>query len=541
MGALTLEPPASKYERTACRRRRLLARLAAIVLLHAPVAAQPSAPYAAAVALPAQAEIALVLDGASRVRTSPAGATLSSALADAGLLAESNRAWDDLARVLGLRREEALDALLGRRVVLVMTGLTADSPTGWASAAQVSPEIERRLRAGLGAAPRQVVAGQPILSVEQGRYELASAVFRDAGASPLLRDDGRAGPVALVLLAPAGNSALFDAMLPLVQGKAVETPFGTSLNPAASLRESDGLLIARLSAAESAKDRYAAVALHAHPNAWSANTIAWPARLWLSGVETERVSPWSRRAFDTVSKDSLASVVGIFGAAGPPAELIALAGTAAHLAWPDGLDALPAGRAMLTVHGPEPDSRDPFGLSVSIAIQVRDVEASAKTCDRAVARSLAVAGRDGAAADLGGFMPGAVRTAEVSIAPGRTTTIAWAFERDTEPRSADSPKSGWWVMALGPTSHAPSCATSLVRNTAASLTEREDKHESRRRISLGVVRPARAVSFVTRGDDIPSGPISLLRAIDMAEWDAWIEGETIRVESSVRFSPLQAR
>lgn len=543
MGFLNREQPRTTHTRAAGRLLRVVARLAAVLLLllHAPASAQPGTPYAAAVALPSQAEVALILDGASRIRTSPAGKTLSAALADSGLLAESNRAWDDLARVLGLHREDALDALLGRRVVLVMTGLRPDSVSGWAIASQVSPETERRLRAGLGASPRQVVAGQPILSVEQGRYELASAVFRDASASPLLREDERAGPVAIVLLAPSGSSSLFDAMLPLVQGKVALTPFGQSINPAAAHRPCDGLLIARLPAAKGRGDRYAAVALHAHPNAWSADTIAWPARLWLPGVELERVGMWSRRAFDVISKDALVTVVGTLGSEGPPRELIALTGTAAGMAWPDGLDTPPAGRAMLSVHCSDPDSGDPLGLSISVAVQVRDIEASAKACDRAVARSLTVAGRDGFAPDFDGFLPGAIRTAEVSIAPGRTTTVAWAFERDAVPCHPDMPRSGWWVMTLGPTGDAPPRCTAVVRKIASAITVREDTAGARRRLSLGVVRPAQAVAFVTRRDDLPSGPFSLLRAIDMAEWDAWIEGDTIRAESVIHFTPAQTR
>jgi len=541
MGLPECEHPDTTHDRAIARLLRNVALLAAVFLLQASAPAQPSTPYAAAVGLPSQAEVVLVLDGASRIRTSPAGTTLSTALADAGLLAESNRAWDDLARVLGMRREDALDALLGRRVVLVMTGLSADSISGWAIASQVSPETERRLRAGLGAAPRQVVGGQPILSVERGRYELASAVFRDAGASPLLREDERAGPVAIVLLAPSGSSSLFDAMLPLVLGRSAETPFGHALRPAAAHKASDGLLIARLPAANASGDRYAAIALHAHPNAWSADTIAWPAKSWLPGVEMEQVGSCSRRAFDAVAKDSLVSVIGTLGSDGPPRELIALAGTAANLAWPDGLDILPAGRALLSVHRSAPGSGDPFGLSVSVAVQVRDVEASAKTCDRAVARSLSVAGGDGVAADFGGFLPGAVRTAEVSIAPGRTTTIAWAFERDAQPLRTDAPRSGWWVMALGPSGDTAACSTAIVRSTATAVTARDDKPEARRRISLGVVRPAQIVAFVARGDDARSGPLSLLRAIDSAEWDAWIEGDTIRVQSEVRFAPALGR
>lgn len=523
--------------------RRLIGAFAWLVgvnLLPAPLMAQPRSPHAAAAALPAQAEVALVLDGASRIRTSLAGESIRGALADSGLLEESDRAWEGLARVLGLRRDDAFDALLGRRVILVMTGIRPGIASQWAVVSQVSPEIERRLRAGLGAAPRQVVGGQPILSVENGRYELASAVFKDAGASPLLKEGGPAEPVALMLLAPAGHNALFDAMLPLIQGRAAGEPFGATLQPASAHGAADGLVIARLLSADGRSDRYAAVALHAGADTWKADTIAWPANLWLPGIGAGPVAGLSRPVFDALSRDALVSVVGTLGTDGPPRELITLAGTAAHLAWPDGLDALPAGSAILTVHSGEGDSGDPFGLAVSVAVQVRDVEASAKTCDRAVARSLSAAGRDGAA-DFGGFLPGAIRTAEVGVGPGRTSTIAWTFQPDAQPRIPDAPRSGWWVMALGPTGKAPSCSISIVRRTTTALTAPDGKADPRRRISLGIVRPARAVEFVLRGADIPSGPFALVRAIDSAEWDAWIEGDTIRAESTVRFSPVQSR
>lgn len=129
----------------------------------------------------------------------------------------------------------------------------------------------------------------------------------------------------------------------------------------------------------------------------------------------------------------------------------------------------------------------------------------------------------------------------MSIAPGRTTTIAWAFERDAQPLRTDAPRSGWWVMALGPSGDTAACSTAIVRSTATAVTARDDKPEARRRISLGVVRPAQIVAFVARGDDARSGPLSLLRAIDSAEWDAWIEGDTIRVQSEVRFAPALGR
>ena len=113
---------------------------------------------------------------------------------------------------LDLPADEALEKLLGRRVLIAWRwaevdggrrggGRRAQAEPDWVVLSLVSRDAERRIRAKLRPAPREVHAGQAILALEDGRFLLTTRVLeRDGGA--------------IVMLAPAAHVALFKDMLP---------------------------------------------------------------------------------------------------------------------------------------------------------------------------------------------------------------------------------------------------------------------------------------------------------------------------------------
>jgi hypothetical protein len=100
-------------------------------------------------------------------------------------------AWDRLAKELGWTGAEAFDALLGTRVVFAAKTVTeeeraADQAAGpgpslgaWVLMSQVTDATAQRLTQRLKPMPRELVAGTPVLSVENGRFLLGLA-RRDA-------------------------------------------------------------------------------------------------------------------------------------------------------------------------------------------------------------------------------------------------------------------------------------------------------------------------------------------------------------------------
>ncbi len=129
--------------------------------------------------LPGAAELAVVLDDASAIRTTGLGDSALALLDPDGLLGPIRKAWPELAAQLGYTSDEAFDALLGTRVVLITAGNTrpgggqspaADGGGTWALLSRVTPDAERRLMTRLDAAPRGLFEGHQILALPGGKF-----------------------------------------------------------------------------------------------------------------------------------------------------------------------------------------------------------------------------------------------------------------------------------------------------------------------------------------------------------------------------------
>jgi hypothetical protein len=145
--------------------------------------------------VPGDADLCLAISHARALRQTAPGRFVEDVI-------EAFSEGDDgtLQRVLasfGLDPETSFDSLFGREVILVLrTG--DDGRRAWAVRSEVSIKTLRALRRALSPSPRDVVGGQPIFAVENGRFSLAI---------------DRTNFGATITLAPASNDTLLRAML----------------------------------------------------------------------------------------------------------------------------------------------------------------------------------------------------------------------------------------------------------------------------------------------------------------------------------------
>ncbi len=214
----------------------ILCVLAAALLALAPRIASAGAPIIEAGArVPANVDALVVLDRACVARQTPAGreiVRIVDALVNRGSV---DGAWTELAAHLGRTREQAFDELLGRRVA-VMTRRGPGGEPAWAVMTVVPLETERRLRERLDVAPRKIVAGHAVMSVEHGQFELTSE---------------RTDKWATLLLAPASSPALFDEIVPtLASGPAAPLSADPRFASLASLGDGELLVFVNQDRAE---------------------------------------------------------------------------------------------------------------------------------------------------------------------------------------------------------------------------------------------------------------------------------------------------
>jgi hypothetical protein len=181
-------------------------------------------PGAAAALAPASADVVIVIDRAADIAAAPRGRAALRVLQEFGLFADSAIAWNELAAALGMNPDEALRAVAGERVMLIIRAETAESPSAWALITHVAPQTERLIRERLKPVPKHIAHGQPVLMLENGRFLLATRADRAS------RDRG--GQAAL-LIASSHASDLFEACLPILSGKPAANPL--SADPLASL------------------------------------------------------------------------------------------------------------------------------------------------------------------------------------------------------------------------------------------------------------------------------------------------------------------
>jgi len=466
--------------------------------------------YSAAQLVPDSVTFLMVVEDAAGLRASglgPSAEALAQTLSD---FVQTSEAWGRLAAQLDLSNEAAFDALLGRRAMLA-SRTRADGAAEWALISRISRPTEDRLRLRLRPAPRAVVAGLPVLSVENGRFEMAIS---------------RAEPESTLVIAPSSNTPLFDEIVASLARGGPERPLG-STDPLRQIR----VLAGRPSAMIFARPQPGAPSWIA-ATATSENAsikLRFMARFPdpAPGPGPRSIKPWSISALDDISKDAFALVVDwdvlppelrpadILGDNGVVRELLGL-GKAVPLDDPPG--ASPNGRSLVALLPSQEGV-----LDIVVALQSADVHALAPIGDQRIADFLAGFGvqnasRQHARQDFGGAFPEAVRSIDLAGALGplavlgfdRGPTLAWTYRAGGIPEGGDA--SGWWTIGLG---------TPSVHRVSTVLARPDNPADRIPWLSRGIIRPAALLaSFQARSLPLPASAASVFSRIEHVEWKA---------------------
>ncbi|HYE02629.1 MAG TPA: hypothetical protein VD963_05275 [Phycisphaerales bacterium] len=487
------------------RARSLLVRALVMLLAGATGArAQPLADSAVG-ALPRRAEVVIVVEGAAELRRAAEGSGVPPLVGALLAPVKAGPTWTRFAESLGWTPGQAFDQLLGRRVILVADGLSAGERPRWSLISEVSAPTNKHLAGRLKAAPRGIVAGHPVLSVEEGRFELTALNPAQVAAAP-------GAPVRL-LLGPAGGHELFDEVIAAANAVPGTTLAGTPAFRAVG-RLGPGRILA-LVRIEGASEPVEPELADAPPRApWSDFLLLslshapgqlerWDARLLLRDRALRDdllATPLSRAApLAVLERGALAAIVehrvGSEGDSGPLAQVLALLGVG-----PDVRAALGDGQALVIT------ASERGGLGVGLALEAVDVDRLAPAADTymtGAARALDLV--RGAPAppvpDFGGLWPGARRLVRLGpgapgpavpglAAPFPAYELGWAMARPTpgQPR-------GWWLIGVGPADDDQAGAAVLLDRLAAALLAEPEPvpgagDPPQRWFSLGRLRPA---------------------------------------------------
>jgi hypothetical protein len=508
----------------------VFALLGAVMLLcSAATRARAGDLYEAARYLPADLDLAVAVEDASRWRGGVLGPTLSSLADTAARSADLDEAWGRLAATLKMTSAEAFDALLGHRVLFVQRGGRDGVPPSWALVCEVDRGVERQLTQRLDAAPRRLEGGRAAYSLEGGRYWLAVAPH---------------GEGATILLGPSSAPGLFDELSPRLGEQGAAVPEPRTLTDLREMRpDAQAWMLARTKRPEPDGHEWLGVCARAQGEMVLIDASVRGKRLESCARDAQA---WSRSAFDTVSSGAMLAIAEQQGGAEKetPWSLLHAAARALPPIAPlrkGGGPGLFGPRAVLVLR--EGDD----GVSFAAAVETRDVDEAAKIGDSSVTVAMAMlataSGRsvqpgDAATTDLGGAFPEAVRSIDVPTAGGllgggggEPAQLAWTsrYTADVRPAEAgeragaevlrtdadagDGARPGWWIVGLGARG---------VTSTADALGAPEVPGASRAWLSMGTARPA-ALAERARGLGIPVPPalartLEVMGMIDAASW-----------------------
>lgn len=492
---------------------------AAALAVACAASAQPVPParpiFDAALDIPDAARTLIVVDNAAGFRQSPAGAAATEVVATVADFTRTKEAWTGLSQQLKLTDAETFDTLLGRRVVFAAQPLPDDN-LDWVILSTIDRDTEQRLRSALRATPRAIAGGFPVLSVENGRFELVLAP----------RNDDR-----ILILAPAGSTGLFESVVRHV-GKGGPPQHLAATEPLLRARTLGGQ--PRALAVFRETDAWLSVTFQPVGNSIRASFIAGG-----EGVKTAEVQPWSLDKFTATSRGALLSLV---ESDSLPSNLriASRLGQASltRIFMPPDPHRLRGGRVVVRA---SPSATGPIDLAV--AMQTSSVDRLAVDGDRNVARFLASFKAAGDTAnlpyDFAGAAPAATRVVNLSevLPPGARLgwkegpELAWNYRVGGIPEGDN--QSGWWTIGLG---------RPAVDQLSELLSVPDPPHQIAAWLSVGMVRPSDILSTLqARGFPIPPAA-GALRWIDQIQWkcirtpDALIQGD-----AGVDLTPAQGQ
>lgn len=481
--------------------------------MHARAQVAPGAISSAADLVPADSDVVVVVDRANEWRNQALGEPLwrlTGGLLDA---ADTAKAWDTLAKSLGMSREAAFDALLGRRAIFVQRSGAQGAAATWAIVSLVDRATELALRERLKPSPRAFAQGLTVMTLEDGRFLLA--VVRTGDASTLL-------------LGPALAPAMFEEIAPRLgrpaRGGLGDDPVAIDLR---NLERVVGGEHARaLALVRVAKDEPGWVGLLATPKGRDLNVEMF-ARTPSLAAAAAKVEPWSRDAFDDLQHDVyFAAMEWNLGAEDQWTALGALRTDLPIFRRPFERPELLGLRTALVLR-PSTDAL----ASIVIGVETTDSAELAPIGDRMIAGALgsfwpAQAGApDGGAApadaalDIQGAFPRAMREVDLSVRLGallpmvfdRGPTLTWSYAPGGSAREGG----GWWTMGLD-------------RRATEHVTERLTMERRRGErpapwITIGVARPALLLAEIERRK-FPTPPqaarlLGALREVEHVRWE----------------------
>lgn len=481
--------------------------------------------------LPASVHAAILIEDASELRRTPAGRALEQWLHTAGLLNETSEAWKQLAATVDLPPQEAFDSIVGRSL-LVAVEFTPDAtePGGvdmrWAVMSRIEPGFEKRLYERLKPAPRGVSGGRPVLSLENGRFELATTDSADARN----REGDRR---ATAILAPASSSELFDRLVSGRQkaGERLAGVPGFDLvqklgeNPVIAVLR--GPLPGKYALPESLKESPSILAIGlraASDTRWEACIAGNPALITASRPAGGMASlTLPRAAIRQISADSLFVVAGPTDGVsfskfpGPMSDMIAkVTGPTQEL------DALLGPRMLMWMH--PADSRS--GFAMSVGVQMSDVVRGSELGDALLTRVLrdhaCPTGPDGTRISkelsFEGLNPEAQRLVEFRAADQvvregqERAFMAWSYE-DSGPGAE-----GWWIASMARGGSTQAATTEIERlRTIANLPAEAERDV----FSVVRLRPAAFAKMI--GQAVNAIPIlCALAQVESFGWEVFL-------------------
>ncbi|VAX41812.1 hypothetical protein MNBD_PLANCTO03-1669 [hydrothermal vent metagenome] len=262
--------------------------------------------------LPMSVDMVLAVDDGARLRRELGEMPLMLTMATLDRPAAVIEAWSGLADDLGMTDAEAFDLLLGQRLVIVGSDLQPGDTGGphWAILSELDPATERKLRADLGAVPRRIVRGQPVMEFEYGSFLLATSsgrlrcteggTFESTPASTIL------------LLAPASSRRLFEELLPFLHCQTPtrtlgHLPVGAAV---AGFAARDAVLLQRLPDPATSPQRFFAANIGIENGVWQIEATAGPASAWIPGMTPGMIDRWSPELLDSLPQDPALVLVG---------------------------------------------------------------------------------------------------------------------------------------------------------------------------------------------------------------------------------------
>lgn len=485
--------------------------------------------------LPHRVEFVAALDNGAELRRALGDSPLMLTLAAQGQSAAVVDAWSLLAADLGMTDAEAFDLLLGRRVIFAASGLEAGAAgSEWAILSELDPETDRRLRSDLGAVPRRIVNGQPVLEMEHGSFLLATSAgrLRCGDDGPFENDPAST----IMLLAPAEDRELFEAMLPLLRCRTPEralaaTPAGAA---AAAMTTRDALLLWRLPDPAAAPDRFVAATFGLSEDVWEIEAVAAPSGGWLPDTDLAGIEPWSPGMLEKLPDGPSLAVIGLRSMVTDAQQwLVPLLSPGLPQSDLDRLDHLLGDRSLLALWLSEDRAGDhQSAAEVLIATETRDLSALAERSDAILAGSAASDRKQEPAPQRD---PAEVRSLrlqgpERAPADAPPPTLQWAYVKDSGSRSA---REGWLVVHFDPTGEWRNADPARAQpGQPASLPVRRYLHVGR----------AKPEALAGRTGPLPGKGAGmsfvsvLLSRVHSLEWAVWVDepGHALEAELTLR-------